>query len=195
MLLWQYCQAEKHNDMLYGASTISTIHDSVWDSIFDSIPSEKTVGKIIQTTFLDIKTVVTGSASQILIDGTPPLITEGLSLFTHSHTPLKTTSLLDILVFVNFSMALFPTTAVVTLFDTAVANTLAAATVTIERNTSLETVGMRVRYAHGTINPITFNVRAGASQVAVLTMNGVVGLSAFGNVPVLSGILVYEVEP
>lgn len=152
------------------------------------------MGKLIQTTDVYTKTVVTGIATAIPIDGTPPLNTEGALFFTVNHTMLKTPNLLDIWVVVNMSVNTTNTTAVITLFDNADPNVLAASTTGIERTLTLENFALHTRYAPATTTPLTFSVRGGCGVTVPVTMNGVGGSSAFGNVPTMSGILIYEIE-
>lgn len=181
--------------MGYVLSESSSVFDSVIDSIFDSILAEGILPGVVQTTAFYKNSRINATASAIPIDGTPPLNTEGALFFTLNHTMLKASNLLDIWVVINMSMIVASTNGTITLFDNAVSNVLAASTTGIERSLTLYNIVLHTRYAPNKTTPITFSIRGGAPVPTLITVNGIGFFGIFSNIPTLSGMVIYEIEP
>jgi hypothetical protein len=152
-------------------------------------------GVVQQVTVTQSGALVTGTAI-MPSDDTIPQLTEGVELFSHSHTPLAAGNKLRIEVTAQLSIENSDVAVCMALFKDAGANALAAAygQSTGDGNAQFKGTVTLVHYmAAADTTPITFSVRAGPGSAATIHMNAVhAGTRAFGGV-CASSITVTEI--
>ena len=113
-------------------------------------------------------------------------------------TPKSTTNTLKIDVVLNVSTSAADSNIVAALFQDAVANALAAASVYSGPAANDQTTLKQIKFTHymvaGTTSEITFRVRIGPSAVATVTFNGSAGTRLLGGV-LASSITITELRP
>lgn len=151
----------------------------------------KLAGDVVQVVSTQTGAVATGTTT-IPFDDSIPQITEGTEFMTRTITPSSATSVLLIEVVANFNASAvnYITGA---LFQDAVANALAAATVYQEGAGRAQNLQFSHSMVAGTTSPITFRFRAGPGGAATLTFNGESGARRLGGV-MASSIRVTEIK-
>lgn len=134
--------------------------------------------------------VATGTTT-MPFDDTIPQISEGDEYMTLSHTPLKTTNRLVIIVSAFHSHSAANAQSGVALFMNATANALAVAEIYENTATAVNMVTLIHEMQAGTTSAITFRVRIGSQNAGTTTFNGQSGGRKYGGVAA-SGILILE---
>ena len=125
-------------------------------------------------------------------DNTIPQKTEGDEYMTLAITPKSATNKLKIDVVIVLSSATASRALVVALFQDATAGALAAVRHPGSVSTEVYTISFSHYMTTGTTSETTFKVRAGPSQAATLTFNGVGGVRRLGGV-MASSITITEI--
>jgi hypothetical protein len=146
-------------------------------------------GSVVQTVTVETGAVATGS-TVVPIDDTIPQITEGNEYMTLAITPRSAASKLVIeVVWIGGNSV--ATNMIVSLFQDATANALAAAQISVAAG-GVTTLSFSHAMTSGTTSATTFRVRAGASSAGTTTFNGSGGARFLGGV-YASSIVIQEV--
>ena len=145
-----------------------------------------------QTVYATTTAVSTGTTA-IPGDDTIPQNTEGDQYITASITPKSDTSRLIINVTLNISSSATDNP-IIALFQDSTANALAAVVTRIDSATIYQCVTFTHVMTSGTTSSTTFNVRAGTTAAATITVNGSGGARKLGGV-YQSSLVIREVFP
>jgi hypothetical protein len=166
-----------------GASAVS------WDT-----PNVAAVdGMVVQVVNTQSGALITAANTELIpVDDTIPQITEGKELFTRTITPKATTNKLLIQIVVNWATNT-GARGTIALFQGTTANALACSSQYTPDGTLQEQVVFNHYMDAGTTDEITFRVRGGMSNTALMYVNGNSGGRSFGGV-YISGITITEIK-
>jgi len=181
---------------------IGTFYNDASSNIINPVSNLSVpTGSVIQIVNFQTGAVASISAT-IPYDDSIPQITEGAEVMTLAITPKSATNKLKIDVIGTFDRgggAAREEEVILTLFQDAVANALAVNWTRSQgwNVTAQGTPDWNIKLTHfmtaGTINPIMFRVRAGASSATDVTFNGHAGSRLFGGITI-SSITITEIK-